>query len=200
MSFFDPLSDYKNASDEEVLAYSYKNPSAFGLLIDRYQDAFVRKVERILGKREEAHDVVQDAFTKIYLHGKKFKVVPGASFKSWAYRIVVNTALTEYQKLKKAGPFSAHLDPELYDIIPDLKELAESEMAIERDFLTSIFSRMPRDLVRVLELHFLEGRPHEEIARMEDSTVPAVKTRVYRAKQLFRKVAGSLREQEEANL
>jgi RNA polymerase sigma factor (sigma-70 family) len=174
--------------DEEILTLSLKNPTYFSHIVDRYQDAFMRKAERIMGTRDDAHDVVQDTFTKIYLNAKKFKPVPGATFKSWGYKILVNTAFTAYQKKKKDGMFSTKLDPELYDIIPDIGELSGADQKIDRDLIVSIFSRMPRELARALELHFLEGRPHQEIANMEGLTVPAVKTRVYRAKQLFKKL------------
>lgn len=193
MSLFDPIPPPQTLSDEEVLAQSLKNPALFSYIVDRYQEAFLRKAERIMGTRERAYDVVQDTFTKIYLNAKRFKVVEGASFKSWGYKILVNTAFTAYQKQKKDTPFSIKLDPELYDIIPDLKHEAWSEAKKDRDFLTSVFSRMPRDLARSLELHFLEGRSHEEIAKSEGISIPAVKTRVYRAKQLFKKIESYLK-------
>lgn len=192
MGFFDPLPEPHTLSDEKLLSLSLTNPNHFAHIVGRYEEAFLRKAERILGREEEARDVVQDTFTKIYLNARRFKPVPGATFKSWGYKILVNTAFTSYQKRKKDAPFSAKLDPELYDIIPDLGQLDWSKNEVERDFLVSIFSRMPREFSRVLELHFLEGRPHQEIAKMENLTVPAVKTRVYRAKQLFRKIASSL--------
>lgn len=193
MALFDPLPQPETLPDEEVLSLALKNPAFFAHIVERYQEPFVRKAERILGNKEAAYDVVQDTFTKIYLNAKRFKSVPGATFKSWAYKILVNTAFTAYQKQKKDTPFSVKLDPELYDIIPDLKHEAWSETKQDRDFLTSVFSRMPRDLSRALELHFLEGRSHQEIADSEGISIPAVKTRVYRAKQLFKKIEGYLR-------
>ncbi|MES2953703.1 MAG: RNA polymerase sigma factor [Patescibacteria group bacterium] len=192
MALFDPLPSAEALRDEELLTLSIQNPAHFAHIVSRYEEPFLRKAERILGSRDEAYDVVQDTFTKIYLNARRFKPVPGASFKSWGYKILVNTAFTFYQKKKKDAPFSAKLDPELFDIIPDLAQLEWSEQELDRNLLVSVFSKMPRELSRVLELHFLEGRPHQEIARMESLSVPAVKTRVYRAKQLFRKIISSL--------
>ncbi len=193
MFFQDTTPDLEHAQDEVVLHDSIKNPRLFQVIVDRYHAPFLRKAERILGKEEEAMDVVQDTFTKIYVNAKKFHPVEGASFKSWGYKILVNTALTEYKKRKKDVPFRAMLDPELFDIIPDLGELAEAETKGLRDYIVSIFSRMPRELSRALELHFLEGRPHVEIANIEGASVPAIKTRVYRAKRLFEEIDRSLR-------
>ena len=89
--------------DEEILALSIKRPELFSKLVDKYQDAFLRKAKRVLGDRSEVEDVVQETFTKIYLYSSKFQTQEGASFSSWAYKILMNTTFTQYQKLKKRG-------------------------------------------------------------------------------------------------
>jgi len=81
-------------SDEELLALSIKKPEVFGILLDRYQNAFLRKSQSVVFSREEAEDIVQETFTKIYTNAHRFEVVPGASFKSWGYRILLNTSFT----------------------------------------------------------------------------------------------------------
>ena len=92
----------KNYSkDEEILAASLEKPAIFKILVDKYQEAFIRKALGILRQQEEAEDVVQETFVKIYLHGKKFKKMDGIEFKSWAYKILVNTAISRYRKISK---------------------------------------------------------------------------------------------------
>ncbi|KKT91045.1 MAG: RNA polymerase sigma factor, partial [Parcubacteria group bacterium GW2011_GWC1_45_13] len=88
--------------DDEILKKSLDNPSLFSVLIDKYQLPFVRKAQGIVHSKEEAEDIVQETFTKIYLNAGKFKKQPGVEFKSWAWRILVNTSLTHYRKLKKS--------------------------------------------------------------------------------------------------
>ncbi|MEK7179151.1 MAG: sigma-70 region 4 domain-containing protein [Patescibacteria group bacterium] len=56
-----------------------------------------------------------------------------------------------------------------------------------------MLSRMPKQLSRVLKLHFLDGMPQKEIAAMESVSVSAIKTRIYRAKREFKKVNKNLR-------
>ncbi len=181
------LSDY---SDEEILELSIRMPSVFSVLLDRYQDAFLRKVESILHSREDSEDVVQEAFTKIYLNANKFKVVEGASFKSWGYRIVINTALTCYQTLKKRNAVTADLDPEFYEMLPDLRNMHEEKEI--RDVVVSVLARMPGTMSRALRLHIIERRPQEEVAEMEGVSVGALKTRIHRAKKEFKLIAKSL--------
>src|SRR5512146_75715 len=94
-------------SDEELLALSVAHPSLFALLVRKYEEPFLRKARSIVRDEEDAVDVVQEAFTKIYLNAKKFKPQEGASFSSWGYRILINTALTQYQKRKRRGAVTA---------------------------------------------------------------------------------------------
>jgi DNA-directed RNA polymerase specialized sigma24 family protein len=53
--------------------------------------------------QEEAEDIVQEAFTKIYINAAKFKKQEGAQFSSWGYRILINTALTTTPKKRRSG-------------------------------------------------------------------------------------------------
>ncbi|OGG47487.1 hypothetical protein A3D66_00280 [Candidatus Kaiserbacteria bacterium RIFCSPHIGHO2_02_FULL_50_9] len=174
-------------ADEEVLRRSIKKPAFFAVLLDRYEDAFLRKAESIVHNREEAEDIVQEAFAKIYQYGGRFVTVEGASFKSWGYKILMNTAFTHYQKRKRQWQETAELDPELYEMLPD-RESRQFEKEEMRDYLISVFSRMPEHFARILQFHFLDGLPQKEIAKREDISVGAVKTRIHRAKKEFKKV------------
>lgn len=174
-------------SDEEILAYSLKHPSAFSVLLDRYQDAFLRKAYGVVRSKEEAEDIVQETFSKIYANAGRFEVQEGASFKSWGYRILLNTSFTHYQKLKRKRNATADLDPEFYEVLPDLesKDFEKQELA---EYLTSIFARMPDHLSKVLRLHFIDGLPQKDIALREGVSVGAIKTRIHRAKKEFKKI------------
>lgn len=178
-------------SDEDILALSVSNPGAFGVLIDRYQGALLRKAVTVLRNREDAEDVVQETFTKIYVHASSFQTKEGASFSSWAYKILLNTSFTLYQKRKRERTFRGDIDPEFFAMLPD-KESRTFEKESVSDYVASVISRMPRDLGRVLTLHFLDGFPQADIARLEGVTVGAVKTRVHRAKKIFRDISTTI--------
>ena len=179
--------EIEEKSDEEILALSIEQPHLFAVLIDRYQAAFLRKAGTVIRGKEDAEDIVQETFTKIYLYAAKFQVQEGASFKSWGYKILMNTSFTHYKKKKRRIGATADLDPEFYEILPDLKsrDFEKQEMT---DYLISIFSRMPENLGRALRLHFIEGHPQAEVATMEGVSVGAIKTRIHRAKKEFKKV------------
>lgn len=181
----------KEKSDEELLTLSIESPVVFEELVNRYQEAFLRKARRIVGNREEIHDIVQDAFTKIYLNAGKFKEVEGGSFNAWGYRILVNTALTYYQKFKKDYERTTYLDPEIAKILPDKTPHEVGKASFFEDQIVAVCSRMPRNLARFFTLYFIEGRSHEDIAKTEGITQGAVKTRISRAKKEFKKTLSS---------
>ena len=178
--------DFSELRDEEVLALSIDKPALFGLLVDRYQAAFIRKVQKVIGHREEVVDVVQETFTKIYLNASKFKTQEGAQFSSWAYKILLNTTFTHYQKYKRENEKSTKLEAEIWDIIPDFSVESLEKRGI-RDVVATVLARMPESLARVLTLYFIEDKPQKEIAEIEGVSVSAVKTRIPRAKREFKK-------------
>ena len=99
------------AKDEAILTASLRNPNLFGVLVDRYQDAFMRSAQRVVKTREDAEDIVQEAFTKIYKNAKKFKKQEGIEFKSWAYKVLVNTCTRFIKKKKKQAVSMEFLKP-----------------------------------------------------------------------------------------
>ncbi len=181
------LDEDSNRSDEEVLALSVEHPSLFAILVRKYEEPFLRKAMSIVREREGAEDIVQEAFTKIYLNAGKFQKQEGASFSSWGYRILINTALTHYAKRKRRGEMTVGLDDEIWALIPD-KNLRQFERKELEDVVASVLTRMPETLAKALSGFFLEGKSQEEIAQEEDMSVGAIKTRVHRAKQEFKKI------------
>src|SRR3989344_1434933 len=179
----DLLGTTEEKSDEEILFLSVKKPALFEILINRYQTPFLNKVRSILGNREEIEDIVQETFVKIYLNASRFQVQEGASFKSWGYKILLNTTFSQYQKLKKDDGALVRVEKEIYEAFPDKIDDVETY-----DYVASILSRMPSQLGRALKLHFLDGMPQKEIAAIEGISISAVKTRIYRAKKEFKKV------------
>ena len=171
-------------SDEAIFEASLDQPQRFKEILLRYQEAFLRKARSILRSEEEAEDAVQETFTKIYLKASSFTPQGEGSFKSWGYRILMNTCFTRYQQAKRRGLVS--ISEEMEAILPDLGvegERAGKELA---DYVASVFTRMPEEAARLLVRFYLDGKSGAEIAAEDGVSVGAVKTRMYRAKELFR--------------
>lgn len=173
--------------DEEILIRSRSQPWVFRVLIDRYQDRFMRKANSIVFNQLDAEEIVQDTFTKIYCNAHRFSVQEGASFSSWAYRILLNTSFTRYQKLVKEGKRFTQLDPEFESFVRDTND--EHHKAEHTDAVERILARLPGHFAFVLRLHYLERWSHQDIAYETGEKVGTIKARVHRAKAAFRKEA-----------
>lgn len=175
--------------DEEILKLALKKPSFFGLLVDRYQDSFLRTAQKILNHKEEAEDAVQDSFVKLYLNANKFKKMKGASFKSWAYKILINTSLTRYKKLKREWMLFERLDLKFYDKfisgeVNDFESEADAKMIID-----NILKDIPDNLRNAFKKYYLDDRPQKDIAREEKVSLAAIKMKLFRARRFFKKAA-----------
>ena len=88
---------YREASDEELLAAARSSDDrAFAELSGRYRKSIHNTASRIVRNREDAEDVVQDAFFKAYIHLKHFRGT--CRFSTWLTKIAVNSALMLLRK------------------------------------------------------------------------------------------------------
>lgn len=176
--------ELKDTPDEEILRLSRKHPDAFEVLVERYEAAFLRKAKSILWNGEDAEEVVQDTFTRIYVYADRYTPQVGASFSSWGYTILTRLAYTRYTKLSKLRGRTQELEPEAFERLPDNSDFRDT-LSVTNEVLVAL-ARLPESAARVLTLQFLEGKTQEEIAEIEESSVSAIKTRVHRAKKLFK--------------
>lgn len=183
--FFTFGDDAREMSDEEVLKRSQVEPWLFAVLLDRYQDAFMRKARTVLRNELDVEEVVQDTFTKIYMNADKFEPQEGAKFSSWAYRILMNTSFTRYQKLTKEQQRFTNIDPEFEHLFGE--EANHSAFASQRDAIDRVLERLPGHFSFVLRLHYLERWSHKDIAKETGESVGTVKARIHRAKAAFKK-------------
>lgn len=183
-----PNIDWKTVEDEAVLRASIKKPSLFELLVNRYQDKFYKTAFGVVRHREIAEDIVQESFTKIYFKANSFRKIPGAGFKSWAYKIVLNTAFVHYRKIKRQRSLSVELEPKTYDILPDPRAEDFKTDTELKDFVSGVMKQMPRHLQKVLNMYYLDGESYKNIAKKENTTISTIKMRIFRARKLFKKI------------
>jgi RNA polymerase sigma-70 factor (ECF subfamily) len=183
----DSTKDYEHFSDEEILLAARSKPWVFVILVRRYEAAFTRKARSIIFNPLDVEEVVQDTFTKIYINAHKYEPQSGAQFSSWAYRILLNTAFTRYQKLVKEGQRFSSLDPDFEQFIGEQK--LHNGFALQQDGIERVLERLPGHFAAVLRLHYLERWSHQDIAQKLGENVGTIKARIHRAKAAFRKEA-----------
>ena len=181
-----------------VEALQLREPAAAERLVAAYGNRAYRLATGITGNREDAEEVVQDAFLTVV---QKIDMFRGDSaFGSWLYRIVANAA---YQKLRLRR--IRRRDVSLEEVLPTQDEQGPSvaptadwsarvdDGSLQTDLrvaLISAITELPPDYRAVLVLHDVEGLSNPEIAETLSLTVPNVKSRVHRARLFVRQRLG----------
>ena len=165
--------------------------AAFSTLIRRYEARIFRLAMNITQNREDAEDVLQEAFFKAYEHLDQFQ--GNSKFYTWIVRIAVNQALMKLRKRKTDRTVS--LDEQI-DTGEDtvVREVAtwdpDPEERYSRDELNKILNTAVDELLPIYKTVFtlrdVEGLSTEETAEALDLSVPAVKSRLLRARLQLR--------------
>lgn len=151
--------------------------SAFGTLVERYQEVAFRAGFLILRDRSAAEDTAQEAFIRAYRHLGSFR--EGLSFKPWLLRIVTNLALNEVRARGRRGGLLARFASSNHGQAPaaDAALLPEEQ----RDALQSAMNELPLDDRVVLYLRFFLEMPEKEMADALNVRPGTVKSRLHRA-------------------
>jgi RNA polymerase sigma factor (sigma-70 family) len=128
---------------------------------------------------EEAQDVMQDAFIKIF--GKLADYEKKGSLEGWVRRIVVNTALDSYRKNKK---HQKNVDVDSVDYLLEDKTFIIEEL--NADDLLAVIKTIPAGYQMVFNLFAIEGYSHKEIAEQLNITESTSKSQYSRARKLLR--------------
>ena len=174
--------------DEEVLQASQNEPALFELLVEKYHEPLLRAAWRVVKSREEAEDIVQESFVKMYKNADKFEKFAGIEFKSWAYKVAINTAITHYRKLRR-GEFLSE-DPSVFQEAGN--ELSDTRFSLAADAKThvgGVLAQMPDHLRSVLSSYYFDDKSYRTIAAEEKISIATLKMRLFRAKKLFKKIS-----------
>ena len=147
--------------DKEILAGCMKGrPAAQQQLFDKYSRLLLGICNRYAQNIEEAEDVLQEGFVKIFLNIKDFK--GEGSLLAWMRRIMINTAITHYHKMLK------HRYHDDLDEIREtsLEEHSWDEADFTADELLKVIRQMPEGYRMVFNLYAVEGYKHREIAEI----------------------------------
>ncbi len=184
-------SRYAELADQVLVRLAQDGDTrAFDELVVRYRDKVYRLSFKILRHEEDAAEALQDAFTSAFRGLKNFKAE--STFSTWLYRVATNASLMKYRRrrddhLSLEQSQSSQPDAEPL-AIPDwsqqpLEVLLDTEM---REVMEEGLRRLPEDLRTVFILRDEEGHSNAEVAEMLDLSVPAVKSRLHRARIALR--------------
>jgi RNA polymerase sigma-70 factor (ECF subfamily) len=163
---------------------------AFDELVRRYENKVYRLAFKILRHEDDAGEALQDAFLSAYRGLKNFKA--DSTFSTWLYRVATNAALMKYRK-RRDGHVSleqsqSHDEDAEGLQIADWSALPDDELLTGEldDILSEGLDRLPDELREVFVMRDIEGLSNSDVAERLRLTVPAVKSRLHRARLQLR--------------
>ena len=172
-------------------AYLKGDSRAFDQLFGRYAARLVNFVNRIIGDRDRAEDLVQEAFLRVHRHLPRFD--RSKQFSTWIYTIASNLAKNEIRNRRRSSLLMLQQGENGGEDGGILLQFEDSrtrpdEMYRQR-YLSEVVNRcvalLSEQHREVFVMRELEGRSYEEIARLTGANLGTVKSRLNRARQSF---------------
>lgn len=174
--------DQMTINDEHIIKQIMEGDTkAFAVLVDRYKDLVFALVIRMLKHREEAEEVSQDTFIKVYKSLDSFK--GDSKFSTWIYRVAYNTCLDRIKKNKKEYLNVAIDDYTEYQI-KSIDNALDALISDERkEAIKECLDLLPPDDSALLTLYYFEDLSLDEIAKIVNLTSNNVKVKLFRSRK-----------------
>lgn len=181
-------------TNEKLLIHKAKSgdKNAFGLLIIEYEKSVYNIALRMMRNEEDAKDVAQEALIKVYKNLNKFD--EKSTFKTWIYRVTMNTALDAIRKqksTKQKETFSLDEQIEVKDDKAiDKEHQPESQMILNerKKVLYDAMNQLSQDQKSIVLLRDIKGLSYKEIAYILDSSEGTVKSRLNRGRKKLKEI------------
>lgn len=171
-----------DASDIEIINQCLAGDmNAFETLIERYKKIIYNTALRMMGNKEEAEDVSQEAFIRIYNSLAKYN--PEYKFTTWALKITTNLCLDNLRKRKgETVPIDEGFD------IKDGRDTPEEEYIRKENqrLVQSAINKLPGKYKEFLVLFHQRNLSYQEIMDITGESLTIVKNRLYRARQMLK--------------
>ncbi len=155
--------------------------NAFSVLVNRYKDLVFTLALRMLKNREEAEEVSQDAFIKVYKSLEKFK--GDSKFSTWIYKVTYNTCLDRLKKNRKRFndvAIDEFTENKLISIDNALDSLVEGE---RKQTIQDCLNLLTNEDSFLLTLYYFEEQSLDEIAAVVGLAANNVKVKLFRSRK-----------------
>lgn len=172
--------------EQELISKSKKGDLlAFEILINKYSNQVFNILLRLLGNREDAEDVSQETFVKVY---KKLHTYKGKShFYTWLYRIAINTGKDHLKKKKWEYPLEAFGKNQFsfsqeHSIGPETAVINKEK----RELILRALMELNLDQRAIIILRDIQGFSYEEISGILGISIGTVKSRISRTRKILK--------------
>ncbi|WP_179005657.1 RNA polymerase sigma factor [Winogradskyella forsetii] len=170
-------------NDDQILIKAIKNgdTKAYAQLVDLYKDLVYTLALRMLKHREEAEEVAQDTFVKVFKSLDKFK--GDSKFSTWIYKVTYNTCLDRIKKNKKFLNDVA-IDEFTFNKLDVIDNALENMIMNEKKALIrNCVAKLPEETSALLTLFYFEDLSLEEISKITNIEANTVKVKLFRARK-----------------
>ncbi|MBN1464201.1 sigma-70 family RNA polymerase sigma factor [candidate division KSB1 bacterium] len=172
-------------TDEELIRrFQEDDFSAYTVIVNRYKDQLLNFAYRFLGSFEEAEDIVQETFLRLYRNKHAYRQI--AKFSTWIYTIAGNLAKTELRKRKRRKVMSISdmgyedRELEIRDEGANTEQVANS--ALTEKIIQRAIDELPSRFKEVIILRDIQELSYEEVGSILKIPLGTVKSRVNRAR------------------
>jgi len=183
----------RDLDDQLVRAFQSGHQNAFDQLVLRHQDRVFTVCYRFFGNHQEAHDMAQEIFIKVYKNLSGFRAE--AAFFTWLYRITINSCKNRLKSLEyKYRQKQVSLSNPNHTESQSPKEPADTQPspldALEKmekgQMIQKAIDALPKEQKMMIILRDIEGLAYEEIIKLTGLRLGTVKSKLARARILLR--------------
>lgn len=160
-----------------IRRYLDGDPAGARELVERYQQPLFTVALRMLGNRQDAEDVMQAVFGRVFRDLASYD--PTHRFFSWVYRMTVNAALNAQRDRKTQLPIEDQID------LPAVGGGADETLAVETQVHQALAALKPDDRTIVV-LRYFQSLSYDEIAEVLGVPAKTVKSRLFTARERLR--------------
>lgn len=162
------------------------NSFAFSKLIDSYKDRVFSLALRVTGSREDAEEVLQDVFLKVYDNLAKYEGT--SKFSTWLYSIAYNTAISKIRSEKrheKEFGVDDYQKVETKDLVEVLEPMRRKQ---QREYLSKAMKQLTQDEALLIELFYLNELKIREIVEITGEAEGTIKVKLHRIRKKLHKL------------
>lgn len=186
------MHDEKLSDHQLIEATKSGDEDAFGEIMNRYRGPITNYLYRFLNDYEEAVDLAQETFVRVYFAIDRYHT--GFAFSTYIYRIATNLAISEIRRRKRrrllslTGLFQSEDDQQREFQPPDERPIADAELLGDEksEMIARAIAALPEKYRVPVILRDIDGRTYEEVAAIMELGLGTTKSRISRGRGLLR--------------
>jgi RNA polymerase sigma-70 factor (ECF subfamily) len=180
--------NYATLDDNSLVRLlAHKKPDALSTLYDRYGKLVFSLAFAVVNEQGAAEEITQDVFLRVWENAAVYNEAQ-ASFRSWLTRIARNRAIDLLRQSRVRPEHHAidWADPSVRNLANGNSTLSVIELRLQQERIRTGISQLPKEQGQALQLSYLQGYTHQEIAQQLNEPLGTIKTRIRMAMQKLR--------------